>query len=182
MIGRCTHVVDCRATGGMGKGGGLAQRGTFAECGAEVLAVAMSPGRRHITKPVCEITFGLRESNVLTSTMVLNGLTDKEVEQMSNFKLLVIHLGGVKNHLIYKARLILRNVNKPCIIICESPVDCEDFAKIGVKTSKVMPSEEDVKTEGHIVDIVSGVIRGETISQEKLDEIIRKVKLALGDA
>ena len=182
MIGRCTHVVDCRATGGMGKGGGLAQRGTFAECGAEVLAVAMSPGRRHITKPVCEITFGLRESNVLTSTMVLNagagvphdapasggtlfGLTDKEVEQMSNFKLLVIHLGGVKNHLIYKARLILRNVNKPCIIICESPVDCEDFAKIGVKTSKVMPSEEDVKTEGHIVDIVSGVIRGETISQ-----------------
>ena len=45
MIGRCTHVVDCRATGGMGKGGGLAQRGTFAECGAEVLAVAMSPGR-----------------------------------------------------------------------------------------------------------------------------------------
>lgn len=199
MIGRCTHVVDCRATGGMGKGGGLAQRGTFAECGAEVLAVAMSSGRRHITKPVCEITFGLRESNVLTSTMVLNagagvphdapasggtlfGLTDKEVEQMSNFKLLVIHLGGVKNHLIYKARLILRNVNKPCIIICESPVDCEDFAKIGVKTSKVTPSEEDVKTEGHIVDIVSGVIRGETISQEKLDEIIRKVKLALGDA
>ena len=183
MIGRCTHVVDCRATGGMGKGGGLAQRGTFAECGAEVF----------------EITFGLRESNVLTSTMVLNagagvphdapasggtlfGLTDKEVEQMSNFKLLVIHLGGVKNHLIYKARLILRNVNKPCIIICESSVDCEDFAKIGVKTSKVMPSEEDVKTEGHIVDIVSGVIRGETISQEKLDEIIRKVKLALGDA
>ncbi len=45
-----------------------------------------------------------------------------------------------------------------------------------------MPSEEDVKTEGRIVDIVSGVIRGETISQEKLDEIIRKVKLALGDA
>ena len=41
MIGRCTHVVDCRATGGMGKGGGLAQRGTFAECGAEVLAVAI---------------------------------------------------------------------------------------------------------------------------------------------
>ena len=56
------------------------------------------------------------------------------------------------------------------------------IAKIGVKTSKVMPSEEDVKTEGRIVDIVSGVIRGETISQEKLDEIIRKVKLALGDA
>ena len=49
MIGRCTHVVDCRETSGMGKGGSLAQRGTFAECGADVCAVAMSPGRRHIT-------------------------------------------------------------------------------------------------------------------------------------
>ena len=199
MIGRCTHVVDCREASGMGKGGSLAQRGTFAECGADVCAVAMSPGRRHITKPVCEITFGLREANVLTSTMVLNagagvpsdapasggtlfGLTDKEVEQLQNFKLLVIHLGGVANHLIYKARLILRNVNKHCIIICESPVDCEDFAKIGVKTSKVMPTDENIKTIGTIDDVVTGVIRGQTISQEKLDEIIRKVKLALGDA
>jgi methyl-coenzyme M reductase subunit C len=112
----------------------------------------------------------------------LFGLTDKEVDQMRNFKLLVIHLGGVANHIIYKARLILRNVNKHCIIICESPVDCEDFAKIGVKTSKVMPTEGNVKTAGTIDDIVTGVIRGETISQEKLDEIIRKVKLALGDA
>lgn len=199
MIGRCTQVVDCRETRGMGKGGSLAQRGTFAECGSDVLAVAMSPGRRHITKPVCEITFALREANLLTSTIVLNagagvphdapasggtlfGLTDMEVEQMNNFKLLVIHLGGVKNHIIYKARLILRNVNKPCVIICESPADCEDFAKIGVKTSKVMPTEGNIKTEGIIKDIVSGVIRGETVSQEKLDEIIRKVKLALGDA
>lgn len=199
MIGRCTHVVDCRETSGLGNGGGIAQRGTFAECGTDVLAVAMSPGRRHITKPVCEITFALREANVLTSTMVLNagagvpndapasggtlfGLTEKEIKQMGNFKLLVIHLGGVKNHIIYKARLILRNVNKPCIIICESPVDGEDFAKIGVKTSKVMPSEENIKTEGSIVNIVTGVIRGETASHDKLDEIIRKVKLALGDA
>ena len=199
MIGRCTHIVDCREAKGMGKGGGIAQRGTFAECGGDVLAIAMSPGRRHITKPVCEITFGLREANLLTSTMVLNagagvphdapasggtlfGLTDKEVEQMNNFKLLVIHLGGVKNHITYKARLILRNVKKHCIIICESPTDEEDFAKIGVKTSKVMPAEENIKTLGTIDDIVTGVIRGETVSQEKLDEIIRKTKLALGDA
>ncbi len=199
MIGRCTHVVDCRETSGMGKGGSLAQRGTFAECGSDILAVAMSPGRRHITKPVCEITFALREANLLTSTMVLNagagvphdapasggtlfGLTDKEVEQMDNFKLLVVHLGGVKNHIIYKARLILRNVNKHCVIICESPVDYEDFAKTGVKTSKVMPGRDNIKTQGTIDAIVTGVIRGETASQEKLDEIIRKVKLALGDA
>ncbi|WP_297980771.1 methyl-coenzyme M reductase I operon protein C [uncultured Methanobrevibacter sp.] len=197
MIGRCTHVVDCRETRGLGEGGGIAQRGTFAECGSDVLAVAMSPGRRHITKPVCEITFGLREANLLTSTMILDagsgvphdapagggnafGLTDKEVEQMKNFKVIVVHLGGVRNHITYKARLILRNVNKPCVIICEYPVDFEDFAKIGVKTAKVMP--EEVKTQGKIMNIVSGVIRGQTVSQEKLDEIIRKVKLTLGDA
>ena len=54
MIGRCTHVVDCRATGGMGKGGGLAQRGTFAECGAEVLAVAMSPGLNLFVKSLLD--------------------------------------------------------------------------------------------------------------------------------
>ena len=198
MIGRCTHVVDCRETMGLGEGGGIAQRGTFAECGNEILAVAMSPGRRHITKPVCEITFALREANLLASTMILNagagvpqdapsagggslfGLTQKEIDQMNRFKLIVIHLGGVRNHIIYKARLILRNINRPCVIICEYPVDFEDFAKIGVKTAKVLPDE--VKTKGQVVDIVNGIIRGETAPQDKLDEIIRKVKLGLGDA
>lgn len=196
MIGKTTHVVDCRETMGMGEGGGIAQRGTFAECGSEVLAIAMSPGRRHITKPVCEITFALREANILTSTLVLNagagvphdaptagsgslfGLTPKEIEQINRHKLIVIHLGGVRHHIIYKARLILRKVDKPCVVICEYPVDFEDFAKIGVKTKAVMP--EKPITKGEIVDIISGVIRGETSPQEKLDEIIRKVKLAIG--
>ncbi|HNS24530.1 MAG: methyl-coenzyme M reductase I operon protein C [Euryarchaeota archaeon] len=198
MIGKCTHVVDCRETMGMGEGGGIAQRGTFAECGNEVLAIAMSPGRRHITKPVCEITFALREANILTSTLVLNagagvpqdaptagagslmGLTVKEEEQIKRFKVIVVHLGGVKHHITYKARLILRHVDRPCVIICEYPVDFEDFAKIGVKTKAVMPEEPN--TKGEIVDIVSGVIRGETCPQEKLDEIIKKVRLALGGA
>jgi methyl-coenzyme M reductase subunit C len=198
MIGKCTHVVDCRETMGRGEGGGIAQRGTFAECGNEVLAIAMSPGRRHITKPVCEITFALREANILTSTLVLNagagvpqdaptagagslmGLTVKEEEQIKRFKVIVVHLGGVKHHITYKARLILRHVDRPCVIICEYPVDFEDFAKIGVKTKAVMPEEPN--TKGEIVDIVSGVIRGETCPQEKLDEIIKKVRLALGGA
>ncbi|MGV8143662.1 MAG: methyl-coenzyme M reductase I operon protein C [Methanothermobacter sp.] len=198
MIGKTTHVVDCREAMGMGEGGGIAQRGTFAECGQDVLAIAMSPGRRHITKPVCEITFALREANIFTSTLVLNagagvpqdaptagmgslfGLTPKEVEQIKRFRLLVVHLGGVKHHIIYKARLILRKVNRPCIVICEYPVDFEDFAEIGVKTKAVMPEEP--KTQGEIVDIISGVIRGETAPQEKLDEIIKKVRLALGGA
>lgn len=198
MIGKTTHVVDCRESMGMGEGGGIAQRGTFAECGNDVLAIAMSPGRRHITKPVCEITFALREANIFTSTLVLNagagvpqdaptagmgslfGLTPKEVEQIKRFRLLVVHLGGVKHHIVYKARLILRKTNRPCIVICEYPVDFEDFAQVGVKTKAVMPEEP--KTQGEIVDIISGVIRGETAPQEKLDEIIKKVRLALGGA
>ena len=198
MIGRKSHVVDCRETRGLGDGGGIAQRGTFAECGNDILAIAMSPGRRHITKPVCEITFGLREANLLTSTMILDagsgapsdapgasggnvsGVTPKETAQMENFKLLVVHLGGVKNHIVYKARLILKNIDKPCIIICEYPIDFEDLAKIGVQTSKVMP--EHVRTKGKVVGIINGVIRGVTVPQEKLDEIIRKVKIGLGDA
>ena len=56
------------------------------------------------------------------------------------------------------------------------------LARIFFASSKVMPSEENIKTEGSIVNIVTGVIRGETASHDKLDEIIRKVKLALGDA
>ena len=198
MIGKGTHIVDCRVAMGMGEGGGIAQRGTFAQSGSDVLTIAMSPGRRHITKPVCEITFALREADIMTSTLVLNagagvphdapaagggslfGLTPTEIEQINMHKLILVHLGGVKHHIVYKARLILRHVEKPCVIICEYPVDFEDFAKIGVKTKAVMPDEP--KTKGEIVDIISGVIRGETSPQEKLDEIIRKVRLALGGA
>jgi len=57
MIGRATQVVDCRESMGLAKGGGLAQRGTLSEATRpDVIAIAMSPGRRHITKPVCEMT------------------------------------------------------------------------------------------------------------------------------
>ena len=65
MIDRDTQVVDCRCGGGLGRGGGLAQRGTLSEAGrADVVAIAMSPGQRHITKPVCEITYGMRKENI----------------------------------------------------------------------------------------------------------------------
>ncbi len=52
MFDRETQVVDCRHGMGLGRGGGLAQRGTLSETGrSDVIAIAMSPGRRHITKP-----------------------------------------------------------------------------------------------------------------------------------
>ncbi len=39
-----------------------------------------------------------------------------------------------------------------------------------------MPKIENIGTKGEIVEIITGVIRGSTISQSKLDEIVSKVK------
>jgi methyl-coenzyme M reductase subunit C len=46
-----------------------------------------------------------------------------------------------------------------------------------------MPRPEKIGTKGMIVDIVTGVIRGVTCPQTKLDEIVSKVKhnLAISD-
>jgi methyl-coenzyme M reductase subunit C len=54
----------------------------------------------------------------------------------------------------------------------------EDFAKIGIKTLDVMPLEP--KTEGTIVEIITGVVRGESSPQKKIDEIIESIKKHLG--
>ena len=43
-MGRVTQVVDCREAMGMGKGGGIAQRGTISESRyPDVIVVGMSP-------------------------------------------------------------------------------------------------------------------------------------------
>ncbi|MGD1060646.1 MAG: methyl-coenzyme M reductase I operon protein C [Methanomassiliicoccales archaeon] len=196
-IGRHTKFVECRESKGLGVGGGMAQRATISESGRDVVAIAMGPGKRHITKPVCEITYELREQGIDTSVIVINagagvphdapdvstgsifGLDDIEIRRIEQFKLAIIHLGNVRNHIIYKARLILRNVDLPAIIVCQAPVDYEDFARIGVRTRLVRPREEDMATKGSIVDVVTGVVRGLTCPQEKLDEIVSKVKMHL---
>ncbi len=154
----------------------------------------MGPGKRHITKPVCEITYALREEGIDTSVIVVTagsgvpadapdastgsifGLENIEVQRVQQFKLALVHLGNVRNHIIYKARLILRNVDLPAVVVCQAPVDFEDFARIGVKTRLVMPSPENIGTRGRIVDIVTGVVRGSTCPQNKLDEIVSKIK------
>src|SRR3970040_31745 len=71
MFGRETQLVDCREAMGLGRGGALAQRGTLSEAPRpDVVAIAMTPGRRHITKPVCEITYGLRREGIQVSVLV----------------------------------------------------------------------------------------------------------------
>ena len=196
-IGRKLSFVECRESRGLGVGGGMAQKATISESGRDVVAIAMGPGKRHITKPVCEITFALREEGIDTSVLVVNagsgvpadapdvttssifGLDPIEVQRIQQFKLTIIHLGNVRNHLIYKARLILRNVNIPAIVVCQAPIDFEDFASIGVQTRLVMPPDDKIDTKGKIVDIVSGVVRGTTCPQSKLDEIVSKVRTHL---
>ena len=87
-----------------------------------VVAIAMSPGQRHITKPVCEITYGMRKENIQVSVLVLYSgsgipesgmrtgsfvLSPVEVAQIEMHKLAVIHLGNIKDHVIRKTREIL---------------------------------------------------------------------------
>ncbi|NPB02145.1 MAG: methyl-coenzyme M reductase I operon protein C [Methanopyri archaeon] len=183
---------------GMGKGGSLAQRGTIAEAETpQVVAVAMSPGARHITKPVCEITYGLREAGIHTSVLVLNagsgvpseapvqtgatmGIEPEEVERIEKHEVAVIHLGNVKQHIVWKARLILKHCDVPAVIVCQTPVDFEDFAEVGCRTRIVEPEEPE--TKGEVVEIVTGVIRGQTVPAEKMNEIIRKVRRAISYA
>jgi len=197
QMGRHLSFVECRESMGMGVGGGLAQRATISESGMDVVVIAMGPGRRHITKPVCEITYALREEGIDTSVLVVNagggvpgdapdtattsqfGLDPIEVERIQQYKLAIIHLGNVRQHIIYKARLILRNVDIPAVVVAQTPVDYEDFAAIGVKTVRVMPSDEDINTRGEIKEIITGVIRGVTAPQDKLDEIVSKVQKLL---
>lgn len=196
-MGRHLSFVECRESMGLGVGGGLAQRATISESGRDVVAIAMGPGRRHITKPVCEITYALREEGIDTSVLVVNagsgvpadapdmttgsyfGLDPIEVERIQQYKVALIHLGNVRMHIIYKARLILRNVDLPAIVITQCPVDFEDFAAIGIKTRDVMPAPEDIATRGTIMEIVTGVVRGVTCPQEKLDEIASKIQNVL---
>ena len=197
QIGRHLSFVECRDSQGLGVGGGLAQRATISESGKDVCVIAMGPGRRHITKPVCEITYALREAGINASVLVVNsgsgvptdapdvttgsrfGLDPIEVERIRQYKVALIHLGNVRNHIVYKARLILRNVDIPAVVVAQCPVDFEDFAAIGVKTRDVMPEDEDIGTIGTIMDIVTGVVRGVTCSQEKLDEIASKLQKIL---
>lgn len=201
-IGRVTQVVDCRESMGMGKGGGLAQRGTISEARSpDVIVIAMSPGRRHVTKPVCDITSGLRREGAQFSvtTLVLNagsgvpadspvaghvlgayfGLTEKEIAQIEQHKVAILHHGNVRSHVVQKVRFILEHADIKAIVVSQVPIDFEDLAKEGVRTAVVMPPPDRVKTKGMVMDIVSGVTRGQTPGREKLAEVVRAVMRVL---
>lgn len=194
--------MDCREAMGLGRGGGLAQRGTLSEAARpDVVAIAMTPGRRHITKPVCEITQGLRREGIQVSVLVLEagagipmdevgsstaskgygasfGLSAKEIEQIARHKLVLLHMGNVNSHILLKTKKILKYINIPAVIACEYPIDFEDFAKAGIKTRVIKPKNPE--TEGTVVAIVSGITRGETCSRIKLNELAKEIRYILG--
>jgi len=202
MFGRDTQLVDCREAMGLGRGGGIAQRGTISEAARpDVVAIAMTPGRRHITKPVCEITYGLRRENIQVSVLVLEagagipmddtgsstsskgygpkfGITAKEIDQIARHKIVLINMGNINSHVVSKAKRILKFVDIPAVIACEFPLDFEDFAKEGVKTKYVMPKNPE--TEGTVMAIVSGITRGETCSRIKINELVKEIRDILG--
>jgi methyl-coenzyme M reductase subunit C len=183
----------------MGKGGGIAQRGTISECRyPDVIVVGMSPGRRHVTKPVCDITSALRREGIeySISTLVLNagsgvppdardigggvlgayfGLTDTEIQQIEKHKVAILHHGNVRSHVVHKVRFILQACDVKAVVVSQAPVDFEDFAKVGVKTALIMPPPDKVRTRGTVMAIVSGVTRGQTPSREKMAEVIHAV-------
>ena len=198
-IGRVTQVVDCRESMGMGKGGGIAQRGTISECRyPDVIVVGMSPGRRHVTKPVCDITSALRREGAefSVSTLVLNsgsgvpgdapavagavlgayfGLNPKEIQQIEQHKVAILHHGNVRSHVVHKVRKILESCNVQAVVVSQAPIDYEDLAKAGVKTAFVMPPPDKVKTKGTVMAIVSGVTRGQTPTRENITDVIQAV-------
>jgi methyl-coenzyme M reductase subunit C len=171
MIGRATQVVDCRESMGLAKGGGLAQRGTLSEAmKPDVIAIAMSPGRRHITKPVCEMTYGLRREGIQTSVLVLEsgtgvpesfpqasrgygptfGLNEREIDQIARHKIAVFHLGNVRS-------------------------------REGVKTRLVKPPYQNTQTKGEVVDIVTGVTRGTTCTRVRLNTLAKVLNKHLAE-
>ncbi|MDI9620164.1 MAG: methyl-coenzyme M reductase I operon protein C [Candidatus Nezhaarchaeota archaeon] len=199
-IGRKTHIVNCRRTMSLKTGGGLAQSGTIARAmRPEVIVIAMSPSKRHVTKPVCEITYALRAANIDVSVLVLNKggggapdspsagapganvcfLEEEEVLEINKHKLAILHLGSIKEHVVYKARFFLRYIAIPTVVVCQAPVDFEDFAKRGIKTRVVRPPVGKEESLGEIYDVVTGVIRGISVAHHKIDEITSKVKEAL---
>jgi methyl-coenzyme M reductase subunit C len=167
----------------------------------------MSPGPRHVPKPVCEVTTELRDKGVNVGELILNGgdgtpadapsilnggdgtpadapsggghgvafgLEPGEIDIIGRHKLLIEHHGNVKAHFIYKVRFVLKKVNIPSIVLCQSPVTYEDFEAIGVSTRN-----KEGKTQGKVVGIVSGIVRREDVPQEKLNEIVSKVRMCL---
>ncbi len=91
----------------------------------------------------------------------------------------MIHTGNIRDHVVKKVREILKEAKVPAIVVCQTTIDFEDFARGGVQTRLVRPKKDDILTEGRIMDIVSGVTRGQSCPRDKLNELVISVKTAM---
>jgi len=107
------------------------------------------------------------------------GITPEEVAQISRHKLAVIHTGHIRDHVVKKVREILKEADTPAIIVCQANIDFEDLARVGIKTKIVKPKSNEIQTKGKVMDIVSGVTRGESCSRDKLNELVKAVKTTM---
>ena len=189
---RNTQVVDCRLGISHGKGGSLARAGTLSQAGKlDVVVVAMGSGRRHVTKPICEITYAIRRENIQTGVLVLYagtgypdsgtmgsfGIDPKEIDQINMHKMAIIHFGNVRNHFVKKARDILSGVRIPAVITVQA------LATLKISLKRIKPATLNPEKRSDfmlIMNLVNGVSRGDAASREKLSEIIVKVKETLG--
>jgi methyl-coenzyme M reductase subunit C len=136
----------------------------------------------------------MRREEIQVSVMVLNtgsgvpdtnlgsgsfGISPEEVAQINRHKVAVIHTGNIRDHVIRKVKAILEEASVPAVVVCQTLVDFEDFAEAGVKTRLVKPKDSDILTKGRVMEIVTGVTRGESCSREKLNELVKAVKITM---
>jgi methyl-coenzyme M reductase subunit C len=197
-LGRRTHVIECRSTAGVSLGGSLAFPGTISEAQhPDIIVVAMSSSSRHITKPICQITYSLRNAGLEVSVLVLSSgggtpqalaprntlgasimsVTPQESIQISRHRLAIIHVGNVPLHFIPKIKEILKDADVPALVISQASITFDDLAAAGIRT----PSEQSrtAETKGIVVELVNGIVRGQRCAQEKIDEIITKAQWTL---
>jgi methyl-coenzyme M reductase subunit C len=103
------------------------------------------------------------------------GINPDEVKQINRHKMAVIHTGNIRDHVVKKVREILGFAEIPAVVVCQTAVDFEDFARAGVKTRLVKPKKNDIRTRGKVMDIVTGVTRGETCPRDRLNELVKAV-------
>jgi methyl-coenzyme M reductase subunit C len=147
------------------------------------------------------MTYGLRREGIQTSVLVLEagtglpesfpqasrgygptfGLNEKELGQIARHKIAVLHLGNVRSHVISKAKEVLSQVDIPVVVVAQCPMDMEDFAREGIKTSAVKPPYQKTETKGEVVDIVTGITRGATCTRVKLNTLAKVLNKHLAE-
>jgi methyl-coenzyme M reductase subunit C len=80
---------------------------------------------------------------------------------------------------VKKIGAILKDADIPAIVVSQTPLDFEDFAEAGIRTRSVKPKDEYILTRGKVMEIVTGITRGETCPRDKLN-VLQEGKLVHG--